>query len=174
MDMQMTIENSVFTRPFFLFGAPERTEAHVDHAGAAALPLKASGRMEFNMTRPEDFRIGTDGNFPEIKQSGSRKTGILRALALFQQIAPSIAVSCATPDLDNLSSLQLDFNLRKRSRKMTGGPGDHTRGALCGDDWRHRMAEKMTIARRRGKPITRTVIVFIPIGPRNIGPFRIR
>src|SRR5262245_37757095 len=174
MNMQMTIENSIFARPFLLFRAPERTEAHVDHAGATALPLKTSGRMEFNMTRPEDLRIGTDGNFPEIKQSGSRKTGILRALALFQQIAPSIAVCCAAPDLDNLPSLQLDLNLRKRSGKMAGGPGDHPRGVLFGDDRRHRMTEQMTIARRRGKPIARTVIVLIPIGPRNIGPFRIR
>src|SRR5262249_32953033 len=64
MNVQMTVENSIFSRPFFLFGAPECTEAHVDHTGAAALPLKTSGRMEFDMTRPEDLRIGADGDFP--------------------------------------------------------------------------------------------------------------
>src|SRR5262245_17991017 len=84
MNVQMTVENSIFSRPLLLFGAPERTEAHVDHTGAAALPLKTSGRMEFNVTRPEDLRIGADSDFPEIKQSWSRKTGILGALALFQ------------------------------------------------------------------------------------------
>src|SRR5262249_44277082 len=56
---------------------------------------------------------------------------------------------------------------------MTGGPGDHTRGVLFGDDRRHRMAEKMTITRRRGKPIARTVIVLIPIAQRIICPPRI-
>src|SRR5262245_64040170 len=109
MNMQMTIENSVFTRPFFLFRAPERTEAHVNHTGATPLPFKTSRRMQFNVTRPKDLRIGADGDFPEIKQSGSRKTGILRALALFQQIAPSITVGSATPNLDDLSPFQLDF-----------------------------------------------------------------
>src|SRR5262249_41480598 len=165
MNVQMTIENSVFSRPFLLFGAPERTEAHVDHTGAAALPLKTSGRMEFNVTRPEDLRIGADSDFPEIKQSWSRKTGILVALALFQKIAPSIPVSSTACNLNNLPSLQLDFDLRKCSRKMTGGPGDHTRSVLFGDDRRHRMAEKMTITRRRGKSIARAVVVLIPIGP---------
>ena len=67
MDMQMTVEDSVFARPFLLVRAPERTEAHVDHAGAAALPLKSAGRMEFDVAGSEDFWIGADGNFPEIE-----------------------------------------------------------------------------------------------------------
>src|SRR5262249_16517182 len=114
MNVQMTVENSIFSRPFFLFGAPECTEAHVDHTGAAALPLKTSGRMEFDMTRPEDFGIGADSDFPEIKQSWSRKTGILGAFALLQQIEPGITVSSTAFDLDNLPPLQLDSDLRKR------------------------------------------------------------
>ena len=77
MNMQMAVENSVFARPFFLGGAPQRTEAHVDHAGAAALPLESAGRMLFDAAGSHDLRIGADGDFPEIKQSGPRKTGIL-------------------------------------------------------------------------------------------------
>src|SRR5207247_2576539 len=71
VNMQMAVEDSVFARPFLLFGAPERTEAHVDHTGAASLPLKTSGRMEFDVTGSEDLWIGADGDFPEIKQSRS-------------------------------------------------------------------------------------------------------
>ena len=67
MDMQMTVENSVFSRPSLFFRAPQCTEAHVDHAGAAAFPFKTAGRMKFNMAGSDYLWIGADGDFPQIK-----------------------------------------------------------------------------------------------------------
>src|SRR5947208_784535 len=121
----------------------------MNHAGTAPLPLEAAGRVLFDAAWPHDLRVGADRDFPEVKKSRPRKTGILGALAFFEQAAPGVAVGCAADDFDDLAAFQFDFDLRKSARKMTRRSGHDTCGVFLGNHRRHRMAEQMAVTRRR-------------------------
>ena len=111
MNMQMAVKDAVLTGPFFLSGTPQGAEAHVNYTGAAPLPLKTAGRVFFNAAWPHDFWVCPNRHFPKIKQARTWEAGILRALALFQQIAPRVTVGGAAAHLYDLTALQLDFDL---------------------------------------------------------------
>src|SRR5262245_36411143 len=57
---------------------------------------------------------------------------------------------------------------------MTCRAGDYSGGIFLGNNRRDRMTEQVAVARRRRKTVTRAVVVVVPIGPRNVGPFGIR
>src|SRR5690242_12975355 len=141
----------------------------MNHARPASFPFETAGRMFLDSTGPHDFGIGPDRNFPEIEQARSRKTGVLRRATLIQQTSPRIAVSRAANNFDDLTSFQFNFDLRKGFGKMAGSARDNSRGIFFGDDRGHWMTEEMAIARRSGKTITRAIVVFVPVGPIDVG-----
>src|SRR6266545_2708204 len=109
--VRMAVKDAILAGPFFLSGTPQRAEAHVNYTGAAPLPLKTAGRVFFNAARPLNFWVCPNRHFPEIEKAWTGKAGILRALALFQQIAPRVTVGRAATHFANLPALQFDFDL---------------------------------------------------------------
>src|SRR6266496_5965933 len=91
------------------FSSAERhrvPKPHVNYAGAAPLPLKTAGRVFFNAARPHNFWVCSNRHFPEIEKPRTWEARILRALALFQQIAPRVTVGGAAAHLYDLTALQ--------------------------------------------------------------------
>src|SRR6185503_9928399 len=95
MNVQMAVEEPVFTGPFFFRRAPERAESHVNHARAAPLPFETAGGMFLDPRRAHYFGISANRDFPEVEQARSRETGVLCRATLIQQASPGVSVSCA-------------------------------------------------------------------------------
>src|SRR5262245_56112251 len=82
VNVQVAVKNSVFTGPSFLVRAPHGAEAHMDYARAAPLPFETARGVALDMAWTDNFRVGADRDFPEIKQAGPRETGIGSIFAL--------------------------------------------------------------------------------------------
>ncbi len=93
------------------------------------------------------------------------------ALAVFQEVAPGIAVSTTTDHFNNLPSLKLDLEVREGSREVAGGTGYNTGRVFLGYNWGYRMTVQVAITRVRGKAVSAAVIIFIPLGPRQVRSF---
>ena len=65
--------------------------------------------MALDPAGTQNFRVGADRYFPEIKKAGAWKTGILRAPAFFEQISPRVAIGRTADDFHNLPAVKLDL-----------------------------------------------------------------
>jgi len=117
------------------------------------------------MARASDLWVGSNGGLPEIKEPWAGEAGILVALALFQEVAPGIAVSSTTDHFNDLPSLKLDLEVREGSREVAGGTGYDTSRVFLGNNRSYRMTVKVAMTRVRGKAVSAAVVIFIPIGP---------
>ena len=174
MDVEVAVQKSALACPLLFRCTPESSEAHVDHARTPPLPFKSARGVSLNVAGPRDLGICPYRCLPKIEKTRPGETGILGAFALFDEIAPCVAISPTPRHLNDLATFQFDPDLREGAGKMARGACDYAGSIFFCDQGRHGMAEEVAVAGSRRKAVTAPVVIFLPIGPRDIRPFGVR
>jgi hypothetical protein len=134
MDVEMAIEEPALSGPLLLRPAPDGPEAHVDDPRAAPFPFKPARGVALDVAPPADLGIGPDGDLPEVEEAGTRKTGILDPLPLFQEIAPGVSppLSEVTPADSSFKSHMASLGSRLRFHVLIQEPPDEIDAGTTG------------------------------------------